>query len=297
MQIIGCLIKDPSLLLDPKVYIDEQLDFTEKMHKLVYGAIYNLFNSNTGKITPIDIDNYLSTYSVNYEYYKKPEIYCNAIDAINLKIVNKSHLQFNINKSKELLSEEGNDLYLCYLIMWSLTLWYTDEWERELRFLQMIEIIEKVQGHDIQIFEILFKALVDVKWSDKDIILLYKKFIHLNLNPTWKIFSLVSKIIKKKANIKNKKELLSQLTKFEQLKIKNKEKSQKNAEENINFRSRTLKVKSVDDKILSEDVIFYAYGYCNGCSKNINLINLCSNLSQLKTKTVLLKNNSVPSKY
>ena len=234
-------------------------------------------------------------FALNYEYYKKPEIYCNAIDAINLKIVNKSHLQFNINKSKELLSEEGNDLYLCYLIMWSLTLWYTDEWERELRFLQMIEIIEKVQGHDIQIFEILFKALVDVKWSDKDIILLYKKFIHLNLNPTWKIFSLVSKIIKKKANIKNKKELLSQLTKFEQLKIKKKEKSQKNAEENINFRSRTLKVKSVDDKILSEDVIFYAYGYCNGCSKNINLINLCSNLSQLKTKTVLLKNNSVPS--
>ena len=86
-----------------------------------------------------------------------------------------------------------------------MTLWYTDEWERELRFLQMIEIIEKVQGHDIQIFEILFKALVDVKWSDKDIILLYKKFIHLNLNPTWKIFSLVFKIIKKKANIKNKK--------------------------------------------------------------------------------------------
>ena len=233
-------------------------------------------------------------FALNYEYYKKPELYSNAIDEVNLKLVNKSHLQFN-PKSKELsLSEEGNDLYLCYLIMWSLTLWYTDEWERELRFLQMIEIIEKVQGHDIQIFEIIFKALVDVKWSDKDIILLYKKFIHLNLNPTWKIFSLVSKIIKKKANVKNKKELLSQLTKFEQIKIKNKEKSQKNGEENINFRNRTLKVKSVDDKILSEDVIFYAYGYCNTCGKDINLINLCSNLSQLKTETIQLKNNSVP---
>ena len=70
MQVIGCLIKDPMLLADPKVYIDEKLDFTEKMHKLVYGAIYNLFNSGISKITPIDIDNYLSTYSVNYEYYK-----------------------------------------------------------------------------------------------------------------------------------------------------------------------------------------------------------------------------------
>lgn len=69
MQIIGCLINEPSLLLDPKVYIDEQLDFTEKMHRLVYGAIYNLFK-NMNNISPIDIDNYLSNYSVNYEYYR-----------------------------------------------------------------------------------------------------------------------------------------------------------------------------------------------------------------------------------
>ena len=59
MQVIGCLINDPMLLADPKVYINEQLDFTEKMHKLVYGAIYNLFNNGMNKITPIDIDNYL----------------------------------------------------------------------------------------------------------------------------------------------------------------------------------------------------------------------------------------------
>ena len=223
----------------------------------------------------------------NYQYYKKPELYYMAIDEINLKIVNKSNLQFK-SKTKELLTEEGNDIYLCYLIMWSLTLWYTDEFERESRFLQMIEVIEKVQVHDIQIFELLFKALVDIKWSDKDIILLYKKFIHLNLNPTWKIFTLVSKIIKKKANAKNKKELLSQETKFQQLKTMKKRSLQiaKTFEDIVNFRSRTLKTKIVDDKILSEDVIFYAYSKCQICDKNINLINLCSNLYQLKTMTV-----------
>jgi hypothetical protein len=196
----------------------------------------------------------------NYQYYKKPELYYMAIDEINLKIVNKSNLQFK-SKTKELLTEEGNDIYLCYLIMWSLTLWYTDEFERESRFLQMIEVIEKVQVHDIQIFELLFKALVDIKWSDKDIILLYKKFIHLNLNPTWKIFTLVSKIIKKKANAKNKKELLSQETKFQQLKTMKKRSLQiaKTFEDIVNFRSRTLKTKIIDDKILSEDVIFYDY--------------------------------------
>ncbi len=30
MQIIGCLINEPMLLAAPKIYIDEQLDFTEK---------------------------------------------------------------------------------------------------------------------------------------------------------------------------------------------------------------------------------------------------------------------------
>ena len=222
----------------------------------------------------------------NYENYKKPELYYTTIDAINLKIVNKSNLQFN-NKSKDSMTEEGNDVYLSYLIIWSLTLWYTDEGERELRFLQMIEVIEKVQGHEIQIFELLFKALVDIRWTDKDIILLYKKFIHLNLNPTWKIFSMVSKIIKKKANVKHKKELLSQETRYKELRQKKGDLTNKKTFEEIKkFRSRTLKAKLLEDKILSEDVIFYAYDKCSNCNNYINLINLCSNLSQLKTKTV-----------
>jgi len=230
-------------------------------------------------------------FPLNYEYYKKPENYYTAIDEINLKIVNKSGVKFS-HKFKEALTEEGNDIYLCYLIMFSLTLWYTDDFERESRFLQMIEIIEKVQGHDIQIFELLFKALVDIKWDDKQIILLYKKFIHLNLNPTWKIFSLVSKIIKKKSNVKNKKALLSQETKYNEIRNKKKlKKANVNTEEEQNipsFRNRSLKSKYEDDKILSEDVIFYAYGKCPTCDKYINMVNLCSNLGQLKAKSVAI---------
>ena len=233
-------------------------------------------------------------FALNYENYKKPELYHNAVNEINLKIVNKGNLQFN-PKNKDILTEEGNDVYLCYLIIWSLTLWYTDEWERESRFLQMIDVVERIQVHDIQIFELLFKTLVDIKWSDKDIILLYKKFIHLNLNPTWEIFSKVSKIIKKKANVKNKKALLSQETKFETLNVKNKEKKSLNPGEAIIFRKRSLKSKLEDDKILSEDVIFFAFGKCPKCDKNINLVNLCSNLSQLKAKSKHL--NEVQKSY
>ncbi len=71
MQVIGCLIKNPMLLADPKVSISTDLDFTDKLHKLVYSAIYNLYNSGVTSITSIDIDNYLSKFTVNYEYYKK----------------------------------------------------------------------------------------------------------------------------------------------------------------------------------------------------------------------------------
>ena len=233
-------------------------------------------------------------FALNYEYYTKPKLYYTAIDEINLKIMNKSNLQFN-KGSKELITEEANDIYLCYLIIWSLTLWYTDDYERESRFLQMIGVIEKVQYHDIQIFELLFKALVDVNWSDKQIILLYKKFIHLNLNPTWKIFSMVSKVIKKKGNVRQKKELLAQETKYKNIKTKKKRDLNyiKTYEDFINFRSRTLKAKIADDKILSEDVIFYAFDVCKICRKNINLINLCSNLYQLKSQSAQEKDRKM----
>ena len=218
---------------------------------------------------------------LNYPFYSIPLQYYKQIDLINTNIVNKSHLKFNNKVLK--MTEMGNDLYLCYLIIWSLTIWYTDTWEREFRFLKMIEVIEKVEGHEIEIFELLFKALVNY-CNDKDTVLLYKKFIHLNLNPTWSIFSLVSKIIKKKSNVKNKKELLSQQTKFKDLKSNNDIILKKNTNEIGKFRSRTLKTREIDDKILSEDVIFYAYGYCKICNEYINLIQLCSDLSQLHTK-------------
>ena len=221
-------------------------------------------------------------FSFNYQYYSIPKQYYKQIDSINTTIVNKSHLKFSNKELK--MSEVGNDLYLCYLILWSITLWYTDTWEREFRFLKMIEVLEKVEGHEIEIFELIFKAIVNY-CNDKDTVLLYKKFIHLNLNPTWSIFSLVSKIIKKKSNVKNKKELLSQQTKFKDLKSNSNIILNKHTNEMEKFRSRTLKTRKVDDNILSEDVIFYAYGQCKYCNEYLSLVSLCSDLNQMKTKT------------
>ena len=268
-EVLNELIKDQNM---KKEFINKGYDISLNEKKNSLSFKYHIFPSLLSE----------QFFAYNYKYYIIPEQYYKNIDNINSKIVNKSHLKFN---NKELtMTEVGNDLYLCYLIIWSLTIWYTDTWEREFRFLKMIEVIEKIEGHEIEIFELLFKAIVNY-CNDKDTVLLYKKFIHLNLNPTWSIFSLVSKIIKKKSNVKNKKELLSQQTKFKDLKSSNNIILNKSNNEMGNFRSRTLKTKDIDDKILSEDVIFSAYGYCNACHEHISLLNLCSDLAQIRTKT------------
>ena len=59
-------------------------------------------------------------FSLNYQFYNIPIPYYKQIDLINSSIVNKSHLKFNNKVLK--ISEMGNDLYLCYLIVWSLTI-------------------------------------------------------------------------------------------------------------------------------------------------------------------------------
>ena len=197
------------------------------------------------------------------------------IEEINTKIVNKTALKF-IKEDNELKNSEGdNDLYLCYLILWSMAFWYMEEDEKDYRFLKMLEILKNVEEHDIKIFEVLFKTLVENS-KDENVILLYQKFILLRLNPSWEMFSLVSKIIKKKQNIKNKNKLLHQNTKIENFIKNNKTYDVKN------FSRRTFKIQNKDDFIFSNKVLFYAYFICKKCNNIINLGKLCSDLKTLK---------------
>lgn len=58
-QILGCLLRQPSLLnnKDYKLNID---DFGDTFHKAIYAAIVNLYTQGAQNISIIDIDNYLS---------------------------------------------------------------------------------------------------------------------------------------------------------------------------------------------------------------------------------------------
>ncbi len=69
MYVLGALIRDPALI-EKSNYILTESDFNG-LHKILFGAIYNLQAEQINKITPLDIDLYLKQYSKQYDAYKK----------------------------------------------------------------------------------------------------------------------------------------------------------------------------------------------------------------------------------
>ena len=218
---------------------------------------------------------------LNLEEYQKGNLpFYKEVEDINTKIVNKSALKFIQENTSLINSESLNDLYLCYLILWSMVFWYNEEDEKDYKFIEMLEILEKVEEYDVKIFEILFRTLVDYS-KDENVILLYKKFIHLRLNPSWEIFSLVSKIIKKKQNINKKNKLLHQDTNMD--KLKKYYNSKKKANEKNVYSQRTFKIPNIDDLIFSNKVLFYSYCICKKCNGIINLGEIAYGLKSINT--------------
>ena len=273
--------KPPKILLD---YIVSQnplknivLDFLDK------GYIINI--NDTKKKLYFEYSIFPSLLSekifiLNVDLYKIPQSLCQKINLINDSIINKSHLKF-IHNMKHLKNSAGqNDLYICYLIIWSMVLWYTDQKERDYRFLEMLEILEKIEEHDMKTFELLFKNLASYS-NDENIILLYRKFIHYRLNPSWEIFSIVSKIIKKKQNISKKNKLLQQAITVKE--IKEKYKNEKISFNKSNFRERIFRISNKDN-IFSNNILYHAYLKCSACKTILNLKKICSDLSLLKTE-------------
>ena len=213
------------------------------------------------------------------DYQQENPSFYKEVELINTKIVNKTALKFIQEKAVLNNSETENDLYLCYIILWAMSFWYIEDDEKDSRFIEMMEILGKVEEHDIKIFEILFKTLVEYS-KDENVILLYKKFIHLRLNPSWDMFSLVSKIIKKKHNINKKNKLLHQETNMSKLKeIYFKENK---ISDPIQYSKRAFKNQIKDDFVFSNNVLFYAYFICKKCNNIINLGKFCSDLKNLK---------------
>ena len=57
VQVIGCTMKDPSLLEDDRYFYNEA-DFANNFHRVVFGAINNLYTMGAKKVSCSDIEAY-----------------------------------------------------------------------------------------------------------------------------------------------------------------------------------------------------------------------------------------------
>lgn len=68
-QMLAGIIKTPSILSNTAQYDISTDDMPGKFHKIVFGAIYNLYMGGLETISPIEIDSYLSAYPAQYSIY------------------------------------------------------------------------------------------------------------------------------------------------------------------------------------------------------------------------------------
>lgn len=82
VQVIGCLIKKPMMLLEDNYSLTSD-DFPERFHSIIYGAIEHLIKNGLQELNYITIDDFLSKYDKQYKIFtdnKGIEYIQNAVD-------------------------------------------------------------------------------------------------------------------------------------------------------------------------------------------------------------------------
>ena len=198
------------------------------------------------------------------EYFVQNDLNEN-VASINTDIVSKSHLGGVAMR----LNDMDNYIYLCWMQMWALTFWYCDEKEKRYRFQELLKVLSKTSSHEMEIFNLLFEAL-SLYGEDYMVLKLYDILLTLHLNPSFKVHSIVMKLLDKKKFEGNIKDNLQQSFQVELKKIYN----------NNDFRKRTFKSKYYGN-ILTDDIIFFAFDSCINCQKDIDLESISMNFKAM----------------
>ena len=200
---------------------------------------------------------------LNKKDYLFPPNLNDELQIINLHIISISHLG-NIELSK---TEMENYIYLSWIQLWSYSFWYQDQIEKRFRFRQLIEVLDKVYHHEIEIFNLLFEALNKFH-EEKMMIKLFDKLISYNLNPSSFIFSIISKILDKN-KLKSEKKGNFIMTFIE------------GKDSLINFRKRTFKNES-EYSVVGNKIYFNYKKPCFECLKELNYIEISKDFSKMK---------------
>ena len=213
----------------------------------------------------LNLDLFFNNNSVNE--YSPPPDFSEEIDLISTDIISKSYLgSYKIHKI-----EMKNYIYLTWLELWAFSFWYFDKKERKYRFNQLINVLDKVIHHEMEIFNLLFDVLNKNK-EEQMILKLYQKLIMFKLHPSTFIYDIINKLL----DTQQIKELIS-----DEL-IKNKDELFFNSYDSpLSFRKRTFK-NECEKNVLTSQVQFYKFDQCIECQNLINLYDLCINFTNIK---------------
>jgi len=101
-QVLGCLLKKPSLLDENKYTLSKEDFYVEgesSFYVIIFAAINNLYEQGIEEIDLLTIDSFLSNYDVQYKVFNDNdglEYLRNAIEQSNLK-----HFDYNYNRLKK----------------------------------------------------------------------------------------------------------------------------------------------------------------------------------------------------
>ena len=213
----------------------------------------------------LNLDLFFNNNSINE--YSPPPDFSEEIDLISTDIISKSYLgSYKIHKI-----EMKNYIYLTWLELWAFSFWYFDKKERKYRFNQLINVLDKVIHHEMEIFNLLFDVLNKNK-EEQMILKLYQKLIMFKLHPSTFIYDIINKLL----DTQQIKELIS-----DEL-IKNKDELFFNSyDPPLSFRKRTFK-NECEKNVLTSQVQFYKFDQCIECQNLINLYDLCINFTNIK---------------
>ena len=223
----------------------------------------------------LDFNIYCNNDNVNQ--YIPPPDYREEIELLNMEAISKSSLGKNINRAMEM----KNYLYLTWLEIWAFTFGNNDFGEKHYRFDQMLDVLDKVIHHEMNILNLMFDMLL--KYDEHEMMIrLYQKLLQLKLNPSTMIFDIMTKIV----DINKMKDMLDETKKntnnVKQLKF--------NDSNKVNNRERTF--LSLSDNLPLETKPKFYYDYCClniDCNKNINLYNVSKNFNGVKNDILWVK--------
>lgn len=197
-------------------------------------------------------------------YYYTTDNIKNDLKRVNTDILSKSLIN---EGGSNIISNEGDGMldyiYLTYIEVWGYSFWYQDLSERDYRFEQLLNVLDKIKGQEIELFNILFEMLNKFREKDK-IKKLYHKILEYKLTPNSFIYSIVGKSMKS-----NSEGFIT-----DELFLGKKE-------EKINFQRRTFKSEN-DLNILGDTIHFDNFQECQECSKIINLETVCKDYKKMK---------------